>query len=82
MKTVFDWVTMAVFAGLVVLFLQRSTSDGPPKDSVWQYIPAGIGCAIANYLGNHGQEVLAGIMVAAVIAYTFYFLKPLGGLRF
>lgn len=81
METVFDWVTVVVFAGLVVLFLQRSTSEGPAKDSIWQYIPAAIGCAVANYLGNHDQEVLATIVVVAVIAYTLYFLKPLGGLR-
>ncbi len=81
MKTVFDWITMVIFAGLVVLFLQRSTSEGPAKDSVWHYIPAGIGCALANYLGNHGQEIPAIVVVVAVIAYTLYVLKPLGGLR-
>ena len=27
METVYDWVTVAIFAGLVVLFMQRSMSD-------------------------------------------------------
>ena len=27
METPYDWITVAIFAGLVVLFMQRSTSD-------------------------------------------------------
>jgi hypothetical protein len=27
METPYDWVTVGIFAGLVVLFMQRSTSD-------------------------------------------------------
>ena len=27
METVYDWVTVAIFAGLVVLFVQRSTTE-------------------------------------------------------
>lgn len=27
METAYDWITVGIFAGLVVLFMQRSTSD-------------------------------------------------------
>ena len=53
METVYDWVTVAIFAGLVVLFLQRSSAETEPRDSIWQYLAAAIGCAVANYLGNN-----------------------------
>ena len=76
MHTIYDWVTMAVFAGLIILFLQRSTGPEEPNDHLWQYMPPAIGCALANYLGNHGQGLWAGIIVLAVIAYIFQVLKP------
>lgn len=75
MKTIFDLVTMAVFAGLVVLFLQRSTAE-EPKDHMYQYLPPCIGFAVANYVGNHGQDVLAWVIILAVVSYVLYVLKP------
>ena len=49
METVYDWVTLAIFAGLVVLFLQRSTGDQPEKDaSLLYYLGAGVACAAAR----------------------------------
>ena len=80
-ETIFDWVTVAIFAALVVLFLQRSMSSGPAQDTVWHYVPAALGCAIANYLGNHGQEALAIAAIGAVVLYTIFILKPFGDLR-
>jgi hypothetical protein len=81
MVTVFEWVTVGMFAALVVLFLQRSVSPGPAKDSMLQYIPPAIGCALANYLGNNDQELLAVAIIAAVVVYTFLVLKPFSQLR-
>ena len=77
----FDWVTVGMVAALVVLFLQRSVSPGPAKDSMLQYIPPAIGCALANYLGNNDQELLAVAIIAAVVVYTFLVLKPFSQLR-
>jgi len=75
MKTVYDWVTVLMFAGLAVLLLQRS-SEAQPRDKLWQYLPPALGCAIGNQLGNAGNHPLAvGILVATVI-YVFYVLKP------
>jgi hypothetical protein len=82
LKTIYDLLTMAIFAGLVVLFLQRSTA-AEPRDHMYQYAPPAIGCAVANYLGNQAVErsnnVLAIIAVAiilAVVVYILYVLKP------
>lgn len=77
MDSVYDWVTLAVFAGLIVLFLQRATSERADEDvSLFYYLGAGVGCAVANYLGNHGQAVFAWLLLAATVAFIIYFLKP------
>ena len=77
MHSVYDWITLAIFAGLVVLFLQRSTSDRPEKDaSLLFYLGAGVGCAVANYFANAGQDLVAIVLLAATVAFILYFLKP------
>jgi hypothetical protein len=77
METLYDWITVAVFGGLVVLFLHRSTQPDP-QDTIWHYLPPAIGCAIANWLGNKGMgPASAGVMVA-VLAYIVLILKPFG----
>lgn len=89
METVYDWLTVAIFAGLIVLFLQRSSAAGEPQDSIWQYLAASVGCAVANYLGNqaikHGEtgtidylnHGLAVVVLVGTIAYIWIVLKPL-----
>jgi hypothetical protein len=81
-KTVYDVLTMAIFAGLVILFLQRSTA-AEPRDHMYQYAPPAIGCAIANYVGNQAVErsndslaFLAVAIILAVVGYILYVLKP------
>lgn len=83
METVYDWVTVAIFAGLIVLFLQRSV--GPERDQMWPYFAASVACAVINQVGNHaidtGETVwhvvsIAGI--AAILAFIHYFLRPFG----
>ena len=88
MKTVYDWLSVGIFAGLLVLFLQRSVSPEPARDSILQYVPPVIGCALANYVGNHGQQdgsmalqVLAIAILVAVVVYTVLVLKPFSRLR-
>lgn len=77
METIYDWVTLGIFAGLVVLFLQRSTADVPDeKESLVWYLLAGGGCAVANYLGNQEQHIPAILVLAATIAFIIIFLKP------
>jgi uncharacterized membrane protein YjjP (DUF1212 family) len=81
MDTIYDWVSLAIFAGLVVLFLQRSTSEHSAKDaSLFYYLGAGVGCAAANYFGNQGQNLIAIVLLAATVAFIIFFLKPFGGI--
>lgn len=76
MQTIYDWVTVAIFAGLIVIFLQRSFDDKGPDDSIWSYLPPSIGCAVANYLGNEGYTILAVCAIVAVLAYIWFVIKP------
>ena len=77
METIYDWVSLGIFAGLVVLFLQRSTSDGAGKDvSLLYYLGAGAGCAVANYFGNSGQNLVAIALLVVTIVFIIVFLKP------
>lgn len=78
MDTAYDWITVMIFAGLIVLFLQRSTSGRAPQenDSIFLYVGAGLGCAVANYLGNHDYPWLAIPLLIATVAYIYYMLKP------
>ena len=76
METVYDWVTVAVFAGLIVLFLQRSSGEGEPQDSIWQYLLASVGCAVANYLGNHEMQIPAIAVLVATVGFIWFALKP------
>jgi hypothetical protein len=79
-ETIYDWVTVAIFAGLVVLFLQRSSSESEPEDSIWQYLAASAGCAVSNYLGNHKEipyhDVFAVALIVATLGYVLFALKP------
>lgn len=83
METVYDWATMIVFAGLIVLFLQRS--QGEARDHLWQYLVAAIGCAVTNFLGNQALKLedptyhigAIGLGVATV-GFIWYTLRPFG----
>lgn len=81
METPYDWLTVITFAGLIVLFLQRS--QGEPRDHLWQYLAAAIGCAATNYIGNEamksGEIVMhagAGVLFIATIAFIWRVLQP------
>lgn len=75
METVYDWVTILGFAGLVTLFLQRSSLESPP-DTIWHYLPPSIGAAACNYFGNEENHAVAIALGVASIAYVFIVLKP------
>lgn len=78
METVYDWVTVAIFAGLVVLFMQRSTAEEPSheNDHLLMYLGAGLGCAVANYVGNEGIHWLAIPLILATLGFIVYYLRP------
>ena len=77
MDSIYDWLSLAIFAGLIVLFLQRSTSERSQNDvSLVYYLGAGVGCAVANYFGNKGYDIVAVLLLAATVGFIVYFLKP------
>lgn len=76
MQTPYDWVTIAIFAGLIVIFLQRSQADSAVRDTMLSYLPAAVGCAVANYLGNGGYDVFAILTIALVLGYIALVIKP------
>ncbi|MEG8053695.1 hypothetical protein QP185_11225 [Sphingomonas aerolata] len=75
METIYDWLSVAVFAGLALLYLQRSMED-EPVDTVWHYLPPAIACALSNWLGNEGYAIPAVLVLAASVGYIFYVLRP------
>src|SRR3546814_16857949 len=75
-STIYDWVAIGLFAALIVLFLQRSTSDGPEIDTIWHYLPPSLGCALVNYSGNEGKDGLANRLLAGGIIYVPMSLSP------
>ena len=75
METIWDWVTLTVFAGLVTLMLQRSTMPDP-SDRIIQYAPPAVGCGVANYLGNEQMSWMAGVILLASVVYIFVVLRP------
>ena len=81
METIYDWMSVAVFGVLVVLFLHRSAQEGEPTDKMWHYGPPAVGCAVANYAGNHGQGPLGTVILVAVAIYIVLILKPFGGIK-
>ena len=80
LETIYDWVCVAIFGGLVVLFLDRSTEENPP-DHLWQYLAASVGCAVANYLGNNDYPIPAMVVLATVLTFIWMVLKPLARLN-
>lgn len=76
METPYDWTTVALFAGLIVVFLQRSVADRP-SDSTISYLPPALGCAVANYLGNEGHHAIAIIAIVAIVVYIYVVIDPL-----
>lgn len=69
METIYDWVTVAIFVGLIVLFLHRSAAD-EPVDTIWHYLPPSICCAAANYFGNEGFVAIAIALLVAIGVYV------------
>ena len=68
-------MTVAIFAGLIVLFLQRSTAD-VTVDRVIDYLPPALCCALGNYLGNNGYPILAMLLILTIPVYVWLVLKP------
>jgi hypothetical protein len=76
MSTIYDLITLALFAGLAILFLRRSVDTRLANDRIYHYIPPAAGLALANWLGNQHQDALAILSILVVVAYVSVVLKP------
>ncbi len=74
METIWDWITVMVFGGLIVLMLQRSSEENP-RDKLIDYLVPAAGCGIANYIGNEYSSIGAAIALALVGYYIVTVLK-------
>ena len=75
METLFDWVTVMLFAGLVTHFLAQSVKPDGDDIGFGHYLLLTVGCATANWLGNHGWALLAVTILLAGAAYAYRFLR-------
>jgi hypothetical protein len=74
METAYDWITVLIFAGLVTLFLSRSVGESRDGDSIWHYLAPSVGCAVANWLGNEGQDLFAVAVIGGTLLYIYHHL--------
>ena len=81
METVYDWITVLIFAALVTRFLQCSAGPQESDENIWHYIVPSLGCAAANWLGNGGWHWAAAMIIVASIAYSLIFIAKVGWRR-
>ena len=67
METAFDFLTVACFAGLVIVFFQFTKRDAR---TLMQLMISGTAFAIANQLGNAGLPIFALILIVAGAGYA------------
>lgn len=69
MDTVFDWVTVVIFAALLTHFLQQSTDRQARQTPLWQYAIAAAGCAVADVVGDNGYPIAAAAIIVLTVGY-------------
>ncbi len=67
MTSIFDFVTVAFFLGLICAFF--FLTDGSPKTLI-HFVFAAVVLAVADQVGNAGLNILAWIMIAAAAGYA------------
>jgi hypothetical protein len=68
MPSLFDFITVACFVGLMVAFFGFTKQD---NRTLLQFLLSGIVLAIANQVGNAGSVFLGSALVLAGIGYAF-----------
>jgi hypothetical protein len=78
METAYDWVSVTIFGGLIVLFMSRATSEDDDEAalSIAPYLFAGLGCAVGNYFGNQENHPLAVFILGATLVGVVHFVHP------
>jgi len=67
MATLFDYLTIVCFAGLVIIYFQF-TKRG--VRTLMQLMISGVAFAIANQMGNAGLPIFALILIVAGAGYA------------
>ena len=67
MFTLFDFVSVASFVGLVLAFFFWTERD---NRTLLHFVISGTVLAVANQVGNAGQTVFAFILIFAGLAYA------------
>ena len=76
MKSIYDIVSLILFAGVALLFLQRSAASDPDPVPLWRYGVAAAGCAAGAVLGNNEQKIAAIAVLIATVVFSVAMLKP------
>ena len=77
MQTLFDWLSVLLFALIALTYLQRSLIRTNYPDPVWRYIPPVAGCVTGNWLGNNGHPAFAIILLLTSVLFFIVILRPL-----
>ena len=72
MATIFDFLTMACFAGIVIAFFQFT--DRAVK-TLMHLIAPGVAFAVGNQLGNIGYTAFALLLILAGVSYAALVLR-------
>jgi hypothetical protein len=72
MITLFDFLTVACFIGLVIAFIQLTNRS--PRMLV-HFLLCGVVFAVANQLGNAGSMILPLVLIAAGIGYAVLVIR-------
>ncbi len=77
MKTLYDLFSCILFAGIAVVFLQRSAAPTRDATPLWRYAMAALGCAVGDVFGNNGYGVLGVVLLVAAAAFSLLALNLL-----
>lgn len=76
LSTTFDFVTVAIFLGIVALYIRYAKNE---EQDISAYIWPSVGCALANYFGNKDFDTVAWILVGLTTLYVYRFIiRPSG----
>ena len=76
MSSIYDVVSLIMFAGVALLFLQRSAAAEADPVPLWRYAVTAAGCATGDIMGNNHLPIEAVAMLAVTVAFGFAMLKP------
>jgi hypothetical protein len=72
MTTFFDFITIACFVGMVIVFYQFTDRE---IRTLIHFMVTGVVFAVANQVGNAGSAVLATALIFAGVAYVVLLVR-------